>query len=618
MATFIDDPRTLELARALAPMTRGTILGPNADPTKTSAKGFVTVNADEKDYTLPTASGGPLVTHLRDGLHARGYGYDGTRHVLLDRLKLADLVTASDDNLRLAFATFDPASADDVNSDLSANGYNIAAMTWLECVTYIKEKGITVTLPDTHAHATAWLRLMRQAVLVDLLDTGVVGLNVGAPGEGSGMAPAPALAPAAAPAPAPAAPAPAAPAAPALGAAPTTSAASGAEHEEAVTKQRGLLLLGFLKFKHPELAPGLMDATGALVSDAEVLLLMYAKEKIGFGTTFDCADFVTFARENLSPARTDEIDPVEMGRMVSEQIGSMESKIQEHFDKELQAMRTHQMDLTGAVHSLGAGEGADELHKRMVENAKRVAELEKAVKDTKEPPQSLLDLLEQEKQKGQLYLMAKSKKDGMDIVKFAEENDHFDEQTSKRYGELRTRKAKEQKIQVQARQGWVNIGTNYMASPPMMTGGALGYSAPPAYSAPPPAYSAPAPQYRSPPPSWNGATGGQRNHPATGANASPMAAMGRPVGSDVTPTFTDGPFGLRLMSAVLPARPVHLTSDRNLDSAPISAAVGGSVPRDVKCFYCGHTGHAQFECTILRNWKAQGKIDALGHPQGRW
>ena len=79
MATFIDDPRTLELARALAPMTRGTILGPNADPTKTSAKGFVTVNADEKDYTLSTASGGPLVTHLRDGLHARGYVFDGTR-----------------------------------------------------------------------------------------------------------------------------------------------------------------------------------------------------------------------------------------------------------------------------------------------------------------------------------------------------------------------------------------------------------------------------------------------------------------------------------------------------------------------------------------------------------
>jgi hypothetical protein len=309
--------------------------------------------------------------------------------------------------------------------------------------------------------------------------------------------------------------------------------------------------------------------------------------------------------------------------MVSEQIGSMKANLQAQFQEELQTMRSHQMDLTGAVHSLGAGEGANELHKRMVENAKRVAELETAVKDTKEPAQSLLNLLEKEKEKGQLYLMAKSKNDGMDIVRFAEENDHFDEQTSKRYGELRTRKAKEQKIQAQARQGWVSSGTNYMSSPPMV-GGTSGYSAPsPAYSAPPTACSAPvsmpASQYRQhmQHASSPALSVGQRSHPATGANASPLA-MGRPVGSDVTPTFSDGPFGLRLMSAVLPARPVHLTSDRNLDSAPISAAVGGSVPRDVKCFYCGHNGHAQFECTILRNWKAQGKIDALGHPQGRW
>lgn len=43
-----------------------------------------------------------------------------------------------------------------MTSDLSANGYNLAAMTWLECVTYIKEKDITITLSDTHAHAPAW------------------------------------------------------------------------------------------------------------------------------------------------------------------------------------------------------------------------------------------------------------------------------------------------------------------------------------------------------------------------------------------------------------------------------------------------------------------------------
>ena len=33
MATFIDDARTLELARELAPMTHGTILGPKVSGT---------------------------------------------------------------------------------------------------------------------------------------------------------------------------------------------------------------------------------------------------------------------------------------------------------------------------------------------------------------------------------------------------------------------------------------------------------------------------------------------------------------------------------------------------------------------------------------------------------
>ena len=98
MGTFMDNALTFELARQLAPVTRGTILGPNADPTKASAKGFVTVGEtvpEEKDYTLTTAAGGPLVQHLRDALHARGYVFDGTRPVLLDRLQLADFVTAT-------------------------------------------------------------------------------------------------------------------------------------------------------------------------------------------------------------------------------------------------------------------------------------------------------------------------------------------------------------------------------------------------------------------------------------------------------------------------------------------------------------------------------------------
>jgi hypothetical protein len=62
------------------------------------------------------------------------------------------------------------------------------------------------------------------------------------------------------------------------------------------------------------------------------------------------------------------------------------------------------------------------------------------------------------------------------------------------------------------------------------------------------------------------------------------------------------------------SRLVNMRGGRdNLDSVIRSAWVGGNMPNIGPCFYCNDP-HGQFECPLLRRMKAQGSIDANGHP----
>jgi hypothetical protein len=87
------------------------------------------------------------------------------------------------------------------------------------------------------------------------------------------------------------------------------------------------------------------------------------------------------------------------------------------------------------------------------------------------------------------------------------------------------------------------------------------------------------------------------------------------MGDDLNnPTFFTLPGGqVRIISGD-GSRLVNMRGGRdNLDSAMRSASVGGNMPNIGPCFYCNDP-HGQFECPLLRRMKAQGRIDADGHP----
>ena len=52
---------------------------------------------------------------------------------------------------------------------------------------------------------------------------------------------------------------------------------------------------------------------------------------------------------------------------------------------------------------------------------------------------------------------------------------------------------------------------------------------------------------------------------------------------------------------------------KNLGLAPGEVRAGGG-----PCNFCGAQGHESFECSILRSWFHEGKVNAQGHPTRRW